>query len=91
MNVSEHRCESLPEDTVSIFINEDFEPDRWWLCIGQYADEETLLENHLMENVGDTLWQTLIQIKFCPYCGEKLLPESEIFTGDSHHHDFSRW
>jgi hypothetical protein len=42
------------------------------MLISHKANEDDLENNHLLENVGDLIWQTSVQIQCCPYCGEKL-------------------
>ncbi len=61
------------------------------LNINQTATEEDLEENHYLEEVGQTIFQVAINIKFCPYCGEDLKhPRNEIIPGFKLY-DFSKW
>ncbi|MBE4594301.1 hypothetical protein BOO24_18350 [Vibrio navarrensis] len=70
-----HECSYLPENVVSIFCSDEVKEDAqpiWQMLISHKANEDDLENNHLLENVGDLIWQTSVQIQCCPYCGEKL-------------------
>ena len=42
------------------------------LNINRTATEQDLEDNHHLEEVGQTIYQVAVNIKFCPYCGCKL-------------------
>lgn len=70
-----HECSYLPEDVISIFCSDEVKEDGqliWQMLISHKANEDDLENNHLLENVGDLIWQTSVQIQYCPYCGDKL-------------------
>ena len=70
-----HECSYLPEDVISIFCSDEVKEDDqpiWQMLISHKANEDDLENNHLLENVGDLIWQTSVQIQCCPYCGERL-------------------
>jgi hypothetical protein len=58
------------------------------------STESNLEENHHLENVGDIIWLTSLNVLCCPYCGEQL-PGLESADKTSYgyfqHNDFSRW
>lgn len=79
----EHKCERLPEGGVSVqrayeLVRQD--SWSWCLTISREATEEDLQSNHYLEQVGETIWDTIVEITHCPYCGESL-PGAEIQNG----------
>ena len=92
MMINEHKCNSLPKS--GVYLHFDVEVPAWTLNIQKEATEADLEENHHLENIGDTLWLTSLNILYCPYCGEQLPGlESIDKTGYGYfqHNDFSRW
>lgn len=71
-----HDCDQMPKSGVSIrsgaayFEVEDL---GWCLFVERLATEDDLQENHYLEEVGDTMWTTAVEIRHCPYCGVELL------------------
>ncbi len=43
--------------------------DNWVLVIVRSATEDDLVENHYLEEVGEDIWCTAVEISHCPYCG----------------------
>jgi NADH pyrophosphatase NudC (nudix superfamily) len=85
--VNSHNCELLLLAEAWI-ENRD---DNHILNINQIATEDDLEENHHLEEVGQTIFQVAINIKFCPYCGEDLKhPKNEIGP-EFKLYDFSKW
>jgi NADH pyrophosphatase NudC (nudix superfamily) len=85
--VNSHNCESLLLAEAWI-ENRD---DNHILNINQIATEDDLEKNHHLEEVGQTIFQVAINIKFCPYCGEDLKhPKNEIVP-EFKLYDFSKW
>ena len=92
MMIKEHKCNSLPKS--GIYLHFDDEVPAWTLNIQKEATESDLEENHHLENIGDTLWLTSLNILYCPYCGEQLPGLGSIDKasyGYFQHNDFSRW
>ncbi len=92
-----HECDQLPEKGIQIFFSQNktecFQ-NSWNLIIRKNATEEDLEENHHLEEIGETIWQTIIEITHCPYCGVELPIEQSIKArckGKFVHHDFSSW
>lgn len=90
-----HDCKFLPKSGVLIYkdctLGEN-NRNPWCLHIQREATEKDLEENGYLENIGDIIWQTCVEIVYCPYCGEKL--EKEEFPagfGKFRHMDFSGW
>ena len=90
-----HECDFLPITGVSIIYAESLlcgEHDAWNLVIEREATEEDLEENHYLENVGDTIWQTVMEIHCCPFCGSVLSQSREKGkVGTFIRYDMSRW
>ena len=51
------------------YFHEDF---TWQLVITREANELDLENNHELEQVGEVIWSTVVEINNCPYCGEIL-------------------
>jgi len=64
--------------------------ENWVLVVSRSATEEDLEENHYLEEVGEEIWSTVVEISHCPYCGKSLgairSREAEIA-----HFDFNNW
>lgn len=92
-----HECEKLPQNGVQIVYSMDNEERKdmtWRLIIRREATEDDLDENTILEEIGETLWETSLEIIHCPFCG-KFLPEIAGKTYPDHgkfmHYDFSGW
>ena len=84
-----HQCEYLPKSGVSIFRSDvlsGYETVMWLLCVTHQADEKELENNHMLECIGDFVWQTHVEIQCCPYCGERL--NSELKTMNRVYYDY---
>ncbi len=92
-----HECDQMPKLGISIHTGDasfgDGDPS-WYLTVQKTATEEDLEENHYLEEVDDIIWMTTIEIKCCPYCGEKLPSDQSQSPEDNfgyfYHNDFSR-
>lgn len=70
-----HECDHSNSDTRQIVFSKDIEngfENAWNLCIRRLANEQDLEENHYLESEGDIIWQTTVEILYCPFCGAKL-------------------
>ena len=76
---AQHQCAEMPAQGVGVHRADEFldGPWRWCLVVFREATELDLEENHYLEEVGETLWQTIVGISHCPYCGERLASGSE--------------
>lgn len=63
----------------------------WLLNINKVATEQDLEKNHYLEEVGQTIYQVAINIKYCPYCGSKLDDLNDTTVPSFEFYDFSRW
>ena len=66
----------------------------WRLIIRREATQDDLMESHLLEEEGETIWETSLEITHCPYCGELLYDEHNMQPEDvGHfvHYDYSEW
>ena len=92
----EHRCSFIPEG-IHIYRAKHFLDNSQWpwcLVIARLATQKDLEENHYLDEEGDTIWQTVVGITHCPYCGEPLenqSQESEQLEADFYHADFTGW
>lgn len=91
MTCATHQCDAIPAGIrIERYSGDSGMTAPWMLVVAREATEADLEENHYLEDVGDELWSTEMQIACCPYCGEQLGPLNEdkpMFT----HFDSSRW
>ncbi len=62
--------------------------------IQKEATESDLEENSHLEEVGEIIWATRIEIRYCPFCGKRLPGLESVDQADYgrfEHLDFSRW
>jgi len=92
-----HDCHGMPDNGVSIRLEKNYvrrENFVWCLFIERQATEGDLEENHHLEEVSEMIWTTVVEIGFCPYCGQELAVPSRNKPGDfgrSAHIDCSAW
>lgn len=92
-----HECEKLPEAGIQIHYSMDNIHRRkkiWRLTIRREATENDLFENHHLEEEGETIWETSLEITHCPYCGKYLYDDENIKfedIGKFMHSDYSKW
>jgi hypothetical protein len=89
-----HKCSEMPESGIYIyFCREDGEgyANAWNLLIRRESTEEDLEENHYLEEVGEPIWETLLEISHCPFCGEQLNKGKSSRDGNYLHRDYSDW
>lgn len=61
----EHRCQFIPSNDIYVYCSDEFldsEVWEWCLVIQRSASESDLEENHHLDEVGDSIWQTIIGI-----------------------------
>ncbi len=61
----------------------------WNLIIRRESTETDLENNHYLEEAGETIWETILEISHCPYCGEHLDNSGTICEGKFLHRDCS--
>ncbi len=90
-----HQCDQLPDKGLQIFFphkeSECFQ-NSWNLIVRKNATSEDLEKNHHLDEIGETIWQTVIEITHCPYCGVELpIEQSNTIKckGQFTHHNFS--
>jgi len=75
-----HECDHIPNGIIIVYSNQ-FGPERdkpvWHLVIQRKATEADLDENYYLEEVGETIWSTEVEITHCPYRGQKLFDPAE--------------
>ncbi len=92
-----HECEKLPSTWVQILYamdNVERNAMTWRLIIRREAIEEDLEENHHLEEEGETLWETALEILHCPFCGKYLLENKDKVFKDHErfqHYDGAEW
>ncbi len=86
-----HECKSQVSEVrieySKSYLHETF---TWQLVITKEAKEIDLEENHYLENVGDALWSTIIEVNNCPFCGLKLR-DKKLTEIEFVHLDSSGW
>ncbi|RJY01626.1 hypothetical protein D5R81_19865 [Parashewanella spongiae] len=86
-----HECKSLPEKGITIIYSNEFLSDDkhvWNMIVERTAEEADLEENHYLEEVGDTIWQTIVEIYCCPFCGDSLsTSKRQVMSADIVHYD----
>jgi hypothetical protein len=90
----EHRCSGMPKDGVDVVFSRngnDGDNSVWNLIIRKEASKEDLEENHYLEEVGEIIWETILEISHCPYCGEALGKTGTVVSGKPIHRDYSGW
>jgi len=92
-----HECDQLPDKGIQIFFSQkktECFQNSWNLIVKKNATIEDLEKNHHLEEIGETIWQTINEITHCPYCGVELPIEQSNkirFKGQFIHYDFSTW
>jgi hypothetical protein len=92
-----HECEKLPDVGICIHYSMDnIHRGRkiWHLTIRREATENDLLNNHHLEEEGEPIWETSLEITHCPYCGEYLHDDKNFHLEDIGkfvHFDYSEW
>ncbi len=80
-----HECQALPQEGVTVVFDDSYfnrKNKTWRLQIQRTANEEDLMQNHFLEEVGETLWTTIIEITHCPYCGANLYADVPLSIPD---------
>lgn len=87
-----HSCENLPAETVQVLKDLDGEYSGWTLHVFREASFVDLEENHYLQEEGELIWNTVVAIDCCPYCGEQLNQEKSNLKQSScykQHFDYS--
>jgi hypothetical protein len=92
-----HECQRLPKNGIRVIYSDEYLGKNefcWQLEISREATEEHLEENHHLEEIGQTIWTTVVEIECCPYCGESLYSEkmgTDTEQAEFLHIDSSSW
>ncbi len=92
-----HQCEDMPTSGIQVLWSMDHAERKcktWRLVIRREATEEDLENNHHLEEEGETLWETFLEITHCPFCGMKLFDITDSNFEDYGkfvHYDHSEW
>jgi hypothetical protein len=87
-----HQCSSLPKEGVEVIFSRngiDGYDSVWNLIIRRESTETDLENNHYLEEAGETIWETILEISHCPYCGDPLDNSGTICEGKFIHRDCS--
>lgn len=90
----QHQCNCIPANGIAVIKSEYEEDETWLLRAYREATEEDLEENHHLENIGDWIEHSDIEIDHCPYCGQRLSKGSEVKPRDQvifRHWDDASW
>lgn len=79
----------MPDSGVHIHYGRNLggRPQCWALYLVREATEEDLEENHLLEEIGESIWSVHHEISFCPHCGMKLTPPASLNSEEVHNQD----
>jgi len=96
MNWLEHTCANLPAGGVAIVSSSQYgwvTEWEWCLVIDREATEADLEESHILEEVGETMWTTVIGVSHCPFCGDRLASTTGRCAPTVHfqHMDYTAW
>lgn len=86
-----HQCTALPQKGVDIMYSRDSVEgffNEWSLLITRESTELDLEENHHLEVVGETIWETILEISHCPFCGELLSQNGSVSKGAFLHRNY---
>ncbi len=74
-----HECEYQSEG-VRVERSSDYFHGKytWYLVISRTATELDLESNHHLEELGEELWCTVVEINSCPFCGTSLRAEKLV-------------
>jgi|GEM_PF-430026 len=75
-----HRCDFLPKEGIDVVYSLGGFGDRnscWTLTMVREATESDLEQNHMLDEVGESIWTVTAEILHCPYCGFQL-PEIDL-------------
>ena len=92
-----HECINLPRSGVRVQYTREFSDlsyDSWRMIIYRETAEEDLERNTFIENIGDLIWVTAMDIIHCPFCGKNLyegMKQEHIPAGNAVHVDYSDW
>ncbi|MBL4680162.1 MAG: hypothetical protein JKY88_05495 [Pseudomonadales bacterium] len=84
---STHSCKSTEHGEAWI-VKED---DEWHLNINHVATEQNLEENGYLEEESQTIDSVVLNVLYCPYCGERLSEGKDETIPSFTFHDFSKW
>lgn len=89
-----HQCPALPAKGVEVLFSRngfDGFDSVWLLIIKRESTLEDLEDNHYLEEEGETLWETILEISHCPFCGQELYENGESSEDKFVHRDSSGW
>ncbi|MGM0988770.1 MAG: hypothetical protein ACQEXI_17575 [Pseudomonadota bacterium] len=86
-----HQCANQP-GVIRIEKNSGYfgKEESWVLVVARSATEKDLEENHCLEEVGEDIWSTVVEVSHCPCCGI-YLGEIQGEQAEIAHFDFSSW
>ena len=67
-----------------------YQKGEWLLNINHVATEQDLEENHYLEELRQVVAHVVINVLFCPYCGEKLDDIQTDINPSFKYNDFSK-
>lgn len=82
-----HSCEKMALAGAWI----EYSDDACIFNISQDATEEDLMNNHHLEEIGETIMTVALDIFFCPYCGTQLREQAKKVTPGVKVTDFTDW
>ncbi len=77
-----HQCKQMKSVSANIETSDDISR----LYFNRIATQDDLEENHYLEQVGDIIEYIVLDVLYCPYCGEQLFEVEADFVPFFHHH-----
>ena len=68
-----HICRTMPTKAISVDRSKYFLSGndwKWCLVVSKEATEQDLLNNNHLEVEDELIWQTVVGISHCPFCGD---------------------
>jgi len=92
-----HQCNKMPKNGVEVnYSSENVfrKTGTWLLVVRREATLADLEMSHILVEEGEPIWETVIEITHCPFCGIYLLEADHPKYDDVGyflHSDYSEW
>jgi hypothetical protein len=92
-----HHCAKLLKNGVEVSYSIENvlrKTGTWQLVIRRETTLEDIENSVILEETGETIWETILEITHCPFCGMYLLEDGHEKYGDVGyfvHYDYSEW
>jgi len=92
-----HQCAKLPKSGLEVSYSKENvlrKTGTWQLAIRSEATLEDIENSVILAEIGETIWETILEITHCPFCGMYLLEDGHEKYNDVGcfvHNDYSEW